>query len=90
MKDFNKLIERSYLAIKKRGLITDKTIESEFFIKAKEELKEVCEAFLIDEKHYIEEWVDLATVAIMQIHHLGYNFIEEFEKVIIKNETRND
>ena len=82
------LIERSYHAVKHRGLITEHTIESEFFLKMKEELKEVCDGFLESEQKYIEECVDLATVCILQVHHLGYNFIKEFEKVVIKNENR--
>jgi NTP pyrophosphatase (non-canonical NTP hydrolase) len=87
---FEQLINRSYEAIKSRSLITSDTLESEFFLKMKEELKEVAEAFSEGEERYIEELTDLATVVIMQIHHLGYNFIDEFEKVVIKNETRDD
>lgn len=85
MKD---LINRSYEAIKGRGLIRDSTIESEFFIKMKEELTEIAGSFSEGESRYIEEVTDLATVCIMQIHHLGYNFIEEFQKVVEKNEQR--
>jgi predicted RNA-binding protein with EMAP domain len=87
MTQINELIERSYSAIRKRGLITDDTIESEFFLKMKEELSEIAGAFG-DEKHYIEECIDLATVCFMQIKHLGYDPIKEFEKVVIKNENR--
>jgi NTP pyrophosphatase (non-canonical NTP hydrolase) len=82
------LIERSYKAIKDRGLITTDTIEWEFFLKMKEELIEVCNAYQENEDRYIEEVVDLATVCIMQIHHLGYDFEKEFEKVVVKNEKR--
>lgn len=81
------LINRSYEAIKARGLIKDDTIESEFFLKMKEELIEISSSFG-DEKHYIEECTDLATVCFMQIMHLGYNPIEEFEKCVLKNERR--
>lgn len=35
-----------------------------------------------------EELTDLATVCIMQCKHLGYDFIEEFEKVLKKNQER--
>jgi hypothetical protein len=84
MKD---LIKRSYNAIKGRGLIKQDTIESEFFLKMKEELIEIVAAYG-NEKDYIEECVDLATVCIMQVEHLGYDFIKEFEKVVIKNESR--
>lgn len=81
------LIERSYQAIRNRGLINDNTHELEFLLKAKEELSECTECFAHHEK-YIEELTDLATVCIMQIRHLGYDFEKEFEKVIIKYEKR--
>lgn len=89
------LIIRSYEAIKKRGLITDKTTIDDFLKKIREELYEAeHENFLInnwsaaDLNKYVEELTDLATVAIMQIQHLGYDFITEFEKVVLKNEQR--
>lgn len=88
---FEQLINRSYEAIKARGLITPSTKEIEFINKIHEELSELTLAYHNENKdRYIEELTDLATVAIMQIHHLGYDFIKEFEKVIIKNEQRND
>ena len=100
MKDFNELIQRSYEAIKKRCLITKNTSPDDFIIKMNEELSEVeyegghYQHGLYKDKNkykikYIEELTDLATVAIMQIHHLGYDFVKEFEKVIIKNEKRH-
>lgn len=86
MKD---LITRSYNAIRKRGLITDETKNSEFIEKIMEELEEVHEATIIGtQENYIEELTDLATVCIMNIHHLGYDFEAEFEKVLQKNEQR--
>lgn len=87
---FEQLINRSYEAIKKRGLITKNTMQIDFCIKMDEELSEALSEISENEKKYIEEVTDLATVCIMQIHHLGYDFIKEFEKVVIKNETRND
>ena len=94
-----KLIKRSYKALQKRGCITNKTTIDEFLEKITEEFDE---AYTANEhinhdlykyqmkyfKLYIEEMVDLATVCIMSIHHLGYDFIEEFEKCVIKNEKR--
>lgn len=83
------LIERSYNAIRKRGLIKSNTKKYEFIRKLKEELLEVEDAYNHEkEQRYIEELTDLATVCIMQIHHLGYGFENEFEKVVIKNESR--
>jgi len=93
MKD---LIKRSYEAIKQRGLIKEDTHEYEFFDKIEEEFHEVDDAVNLycsfmtksDKDRYIEELTDLATVCIMQIHHLGYDFEKEFEKVVLKNEKR--
>jgi NTP pyrophosphatase (non-canonical NTP hydrolase) len=102
---FEQLINRSYEAIKARGLITKDTPKEEFISKLFEEVHEAQDVELTifhgedvmtseEKQHYnnryIEELTDLATVAIMQIHHLGYDFIKEFEKVVIKNETRHD
>ena len=83
------LIKRSYKAIQDRGLINSKTKSYEFKRKLKEELIEVENAYKYEtEQRYIEELTDLATVCIMQIHHLGYDFEKEFEKVVLKNESR--
>jgi len=88
-----KLIERSYKAIKARGLIKEDTTCEDFYNKMCEELREAqltqMDGFGQDsESHYIEECIDLATVCFMQVLHLGYNPIKEFEKVVIKNEER--
>lgn len=83
------LINRSYSAIVGRGLIKPDTQKAEFIMKLKEELQEAVTAYLYeDEERYIEELTDLATVCIMHIKNLGYDFIEEFEKVVLKNESR--
>lgn len=90
------LIQRSYEAIKARGLINDNTDFLDFIEKLKEELIEVIDSETIYNlekteyylKKYIEELIDLSTVCFMQIKHLGYNPIDEFEKVVIKNEKR--
>lgn len=83
MKD---LIERSYEAIKARGLIINETPKYEFLRKIDEEHREVHLSITQDE--YIEELIDLATVCFMQIRHLNCDVIKEFEKVVIKNEQR--
>lgn len=85
-----KLINRSYQAVLDRGLIKAKTERGEFVSKMDEELNEIKEAYYkrMPQSRYIEELTDLATVCIMQIEHLGGDFIEEFEKVVLKNEDR--
>lgn len=85
------LIERSYQAIKKRGKINETTTEAEFLAKIKEEWNEAKFEWIHSNKEsYIEEITDIATACFMQIKHLGFDPVEEFEKVVIKNETRND
>ena len=81
------LIERSYKAIQNRGLIKIDTNRIEFLEKLEEEIKECWYVMNIDDK-YIHELTDVVTVIIMQIYHLGYDFVKEFEKVIVKNENR--
>jgi hypothetical protein len=95
MKDFNKLIQRSYEAIKARGLINENTLIIDFTDKMQEELKEIKE--LLDQKgtlkfknikKFAEEVNDLRTVCVMCLNHYGFNPIDEFEKGVIKNEKR--
>ena len=94
MKD---LIERSYLAIRKRGKITDVTSIDEFTRKMREELYEIeHEQFCVENgqghilDNYVSECIDLANVCFMQIKKLGFDPISEFEKCVIHNETRKD
>lgn len=83
MKD---LIERSYQSIVNRGLISKETTRSDFNLKMREELLELSCAECEDD--YIEEVTDLMTVCINQLVHIGRDPIKEFEKVVLKNESR--
>ena len=88
MKD---LIERSYQAIRKRGLIDSDTDILDFINKIHEESLEIVGAYHDEPfESTIEEVTDLMTVCIMALHHHGFDVIKEFEKCVIKNETRND
>lgn len=88
MKD---LIERSYEAIKKRGLINKKTKPLDFCKKISEEYIEFVLAGKFESKEReIEECIDFITAGVMYLHHFGYDFVKEFEKVVIKNEARED
>lgn len=83
------LIERSYSAVKKRGLIKKSTKPEDFIDKMIEELIEIKSARKSGNiHHYVEECIDLGTVCFMQVHHMGFDVIEEFEKVVVKNENR--
>ena len=91
MKTFQDLISRSYTAIRKRGLIDSDTDMSDFIEKMQEELREVVYSYGYDPfESTIEEVADLMTVCIMALYHHGFDPVAEFEKVVIKNETRKD
>ena len=87
MKD---LIERSYTAIRKRGLITSDTDMSNFLTKMKEELDEINDDYYLKNDRIFEEVTDLMTVCIMALYHHGFDPVAEFEKTVQKNETRKD
>jgi phosphoribosyl-ATP pyrophosphohydrolase len=89
MKD---LIERSYEAIRKRGMIDSDTHILDFIIKMKEEYEEIYAAYHVDEDFdaTIKEVTDLMTVCIMALQHHGFDPIKEFEKCVIHQETRKD
>lgn len=88
MKD---LIERSYLAIRKRGLITADTDMDNFIDKMKEELKEIeCDYVFSTFDNTMKETVDLMNVCICALKHHGFDPIAEFEKCVIHQETRKD
>ena len=85
------LINRAYQAIRKRGLITSKTTSFDFHMKISEEYNEyVHERNFGSKEREIEELIDFITAGIMYLKHSGYDFKKEFEKVVIKNETRKD
>ena len=97
MDNFDKLIQRSYEAIRKRGLITDSTTLDEFNKKMREELYEVeHEQFCVENgqghrlDNYVSECIDLANVCFMQVKKLGFDPVKEFEKCVIHQETRKD
>lgn len=89
-----KLINRCYEAIKKRGCITDETTLFEFNDKLFEEVREVeVESYTSymtfgNTDLLLSELTDIAAVAFNYIKFLGGDPIKEFEKVVIKNEKR--
>jgi hypothetical protein len=80
------LIERSYKAIRDRGLIDENTNKYHFLLKMDDELSEVFDAKSFDE--FIHETTDLMTVCTMALTHFGFDPIKEFKKVVEKNEKR--
>ena len=88
------LIERSYAAIRKRGLITADTDFMDILLKMDEELREIKESYCYDPvnpmENTIKETVDLMNVCICALIHHGFDPIAEFEKCVIHNENRKD
>lgn len=84
----NDLINRSYQAIRKRGLITSETEFIDFIKKMEEELSEIDSAERFEDK--IKETVDLMNVCINALVHHGFDPIAEFKKCVIHQETRKD
>lgn len=85
------LIERSYLAIRKRGKIKDETTDNEFICKMAEELREIKYAHKLEFKlGVIAETVDLINVGLCFLKHKGIDFEKEFEDCIKYQETRKD
>ena len=96
---FEQLLNRSYAAIRGRGLIKDNTSPDEFILKLHEELEEAessCDHYMNglyknqakNKADYIEELGDIATVCFMQMIHLGYNPLEVLSDIVEKNEKR--
>lgn len=85
----HELFQRNYNAIVARNLITDKTTIDDFYFKAKEELKEVSQAIVLqDKENEIEEWADLLNVCASALIFQGVNLEEILTKIAEKNEKR--
>lgn len=89
------LIERSYSAIKGRGLITKETMIKDFVCKMIEEDAEfmnetlqITHGIQALSPNQLEELIDSITVRIMLLRHLGYDFIDWFREGVEKNEKR--
>jgi hypothetical protein len=96
MKDFNKLIERSYESIKKRGLINEHTQIHDFVKKIKEEHQEFLDewekgVFVDDhtDPFYLELMGSIVS-QLMLLRFLKVDILRLFEIIVIKNETRRD
>lgn len=86
------LFKRNYKANVNRGKITPLTKGTDFLKKCHEEQLEVLEEYYTngETKHLAEEITDEIMVRVSWLMHMGFNPIEEIEKVTIKNETRHD
>ena len=85
MKD---IINANYQSIKKRGLITPKTTESDFIMKLEEEVQEFIDAESKQDK--TEELADVILVCLNYAKHYGINIEEQLLINITKNQTRHD
>lgn len=86
------LISRNYKANIERGKITPLTKGTDFLNKAHEEQLEVLEEYFYngETEHLAEEICDEISVRFNWLLSMGFDPIAEFEKITIKNETRND
>jgi hypothetical protein len=96
MKDFNKLIERSYESRKKRGLINKHTQIHYFVKKIKEEHQEFLDewekgVFVDDHTDpFYLKLMDSIVSQLMLLRFLKVDILKLFEKIVIKNEIRKD
>ncbi len=88
------LNNRHYQAIKRRGLITNKTSIKDFLNKHNEETQEmIIESIAFknrDKNNFIQEAIDAIMVLENMIIHLGYDIEKEKEINTIHQEKRND
>lgn len=83
----NDLIERNYIATRKRGQISNKTTVKDFIAKLKEEIKELEDSFNEVENSYdCFEVVDCFLVCASAIYH--HNLKSDVEKKVKINEQR--
>lgn len=83
------LFERSYIATKKRGLITDKTTDKDFWDKLHEEVDEVdFERRSRNKEKLANELADVILVCSAWLKNMGFDPKTETEKMVIKNEKR--
>jgi len=85
MKD---IINANYQSIKKRGLITPRTTESDFIMKLEEEVQEFIDAESKQDK--AEELADVILVCLNYAKHYGINIEKQLLLNITKNQTRHD
>ena len=92
MKD---LIERSYEAIKDRGLINKDTLIIDFVNKLKEEVSEIEELCdknglvrFVDMEKFLNEWSDAMSVCFNFFTHYSVDIENIFKSNVEKNETR--
>lgn len=78
------ITHRNYEATKRRGLIHDQTLRSDFLRKLYEEVNEFEDSGLKD----VSELADIALVCFAMAEHYGIDLIEEMRKKTEFNETR--
>lgn len=83
------LINRSYQAIVERGLITPETTWEDFNEKIKEEFQEMQVEYEDGNfEAYVHESLDLVATIFNFIKNNGWNPINGFEDIVLKNEER--
>jgi len=88
MDNFSKLIQRSYDATRKRGLIDENTDTFDFEYKIYEEYIEIVETKTLYDM--AREVVDLMAVCMNFLTNYGFDVEKEFGKCVLHQETRKD
>lgn len=87
----NKLIIRNYKAVVKRGLISPKTTQKEFWLKLNEEVDECHLPYMAKDKEELsKELTDVICVCTNWLTHLGFDIESLLIKNAVKNEQRAD
>lgn len=83
------IFKRNYEAVVKRGLITYKTLDAEFFFKLKEETDEVMQELLTYKSEKMEhEIADCLVVCANWLIHRGVDVEKILIEIAEKNENR--
>jgi len=90
--DIQEIIERSYQATVKRGLINDKTSKIDFLEKIKEEYYELRTSMYSYKYEYFDEseLADIVLVCFNMAKHFDIDLIKAIEEKTIYNEKRTD
>lgn len=83
------IFKRNYDAVVKRGLITYKTTDYQFYLKLKEEVKEALYEIVIDRNTFLnEEIADCLVVCINWLIYRGVDIEKILTEIAEKNEKR--
>ena len=91
--ELNDLIKRNYDATVRRGQISSKTTNDDFYKKLLEEVGEVKESMSRTHKEFpLDEMevIDIILVCATRLHTLGFNVEKLLKEKVVFNENRED